>query len=196
MAKTLKSMYIRDIRKEIGMLVNELNKDLVEYYQTGTKVDIFENALETVKSKAGAKRLGKGGGLPKGWNLTKKSDLIAYKRELERLKTFNQFTPAAVERIERQANKNRDKFLRNHPGWNAEQYNNMIDVYRKLSPEIMGQIKYEQIQRIIEKGRERGISPTKIVNTIERFNEKYSSAHADAGQMISAIIRSISHQRG
>lgn len=183
----------KQLRQDIKNLVNELNAELTEYYQSGEKVEIFETAIETSAQKARGR--GRAGGLSKGWNLNKISDLRSYKQELQRLKNFNMFTPAAERRQEQLQEKAFRQFSKNHPGFTREQYNNMADVFKMLPEALKNELGSEQIVEIAQRGFAKGYSAETIGEIILKKYQKGEENNLDVETVNLSILNSIKYGR-
>lgn len=183
----------KQLRQDIKNLVNELNAELTEYYQSGEKVEIFETAIETAAKKAHGK--GRAGGLSKGWNLNKIEDLKKYKNDLQRLKNFNMFTPAAIERQEAINKKGYDTFQKNHPEYTRDMYDQLSDVFKATEDKIVDELKSDQIVEIYDKARAKGMKSDTLSKIIKQKYELGAKRNLNPEAVSLMILNSIKYGR-
>lgn len=183
----------KELRKDIGKLVNDLNKNLAEYYQSGERVEIFEQAIAQSGIKAHGK--GRAGGLSKGWNINKISELKAYKRELERLTNFDMFTPAAIRRQEALNEKAFKSFTKNHPNVSRTTYNMIGDVFKQLPEGFKEMLGSDQIVDTAMKAMNKGMSADKLIDIIQSKVAAGERGGLSVEQVQISIINSIKYGR-
>lgn len=186
---------VKELRAEIYKLRTQtLNPKLLEYRQSGESVAIFDKAIDLTIKKSGAKGFSRGGGLPTGYNLNK-AGLEAYKRELQRLETYDMFTPAAIQREEYQQKKAMNSFMKNHPEFSEGDYDVMSKAFASLSDAQVEIFTSDEVAEVAKQARKKNLKGDTLAKIIDQKIREGEKRNLSQEEIQLAVIRSIKYGR-
>lgn len=177
---------MKQLRVEVGKLTTELNINLMEYRETGKTEPVFESVLERLQAKGGAPRKTKTfkGFVGKGSRLNK-AELIEYAEDLQRMISWDTFTPKGKKKRQEAEEKAWKTFRKTHPTWTREQYENALSILPKLK-DLMDE-NYAELLEMYKEASAKGVEKEEFESLLQQVYDSSTGQSLTAEDVIDKL---------